>query len=150
MSMPMSTSIETINESSTEFEHLADYIEQQLLQSLRSELVQSENHSFILTAKSKQNEVVAGLSASSSYGWLLIKTLWVKESYRAKGLGKQLMAKAEAHGTTLGCHTAWLDTSNPDAEQFYRNNGYCEFGRLENTPEQCPPSHKRWFMKKTL
>lgn len=146
----MSLNITLIKDSAAQYEQSLDYLEQQLLISLRSKLTQSENCSFSLIAKSERNQAIGGLSACTSYGWLLIKILWVEEQYRKQGLGKQLLADAESYAATIDCHSVWLDTSNPVAQKFYTKNGYSEFGRLENTSQQNPPEHQRWFMKKTL
>ncbi len=104
----------------------------------------------MLSAKSAQNSLIGGLTASTSYGWILIKTLWVDEAQRNQGVGRLLMEEAEAKGIGLGCHSAWLDTSNPDAKTFYETLGYEVFGELSNDAEQFPESHRRWFLKKSL
>ena len=93
---------------------------------------------------------MAGLTASTSYGWLLIKTLWVHEDQRGTGLGRQLVEAAEKKAQDLGCANAWLDTSNPAAHGFYRALGYEAFGVLENDQYTTPTGHRRWFMKKRL
>ncbi|MEM7444813.1 MAG: GNAT family N-acetyltransferase [Pseudomonadota bacterium] len=128
----------------------AELIEAELLKSLRLELPQSTNTSFVLTARDSEENLVGGLTASTSYGWLLVKTLWVKPSHRGKGLGQDLMAQAEAKALAAGCHGAWLDTSSPKARQFYERQGYEPFGQLSNEPGRAPEGHRRWFMQKAL
>ncbi len=129
---------------------LAGTIETELLRSLRAALPQSESQTFILSAKSEDGNLVGGLTASTSYGWLLVKNVWVAESQRGKGLGRALMAKAETKARDLGCHGVWLDTSSPDAMRFYQRLGYETFGQLSNATGQAPETHCRWFMKKAL
>lgn len=125
-------------------------IEAELLKSLRSRLPQSTNTGFSLEIRDDSNDLIGGLSGSTSYGWLLVKTLWVKDEYRGTGLGRSLMVAAEAKAGELKCHSIWLDTSNPDALHFYQALGYEVFGEIANTPDQYPPDHCRWFMKKPL
>ncbi len=125
-------------------------IEANLLDALRESLPQAENQSFVLSARNADGAIVGGLSASSSYGWLLIKTLWVNSTHRHQGLGRAIMARAEEKARTIGCHGAWLDTSSPDAMRFYAKLGYATFGRLANSTDQQPATHRRWFMKKAL
>jgi GNAT superfamily N-acetyltransferase len=140
----------TITEDSGE---LASQIEAALLRDLRAHLPQSLNTGFTLVARAGEAahaELVGGLSASTAYGWLLIKTLWVSEAQRQRGIGAQLMHAAEAKGRALGCHAAWLDTSNPQAHAFYLKLGYSVFGELANDPGQQPETHRRWFMRKDL
>ncbi|MDJ0700020.1 MAG: GNAT family N-acetyltransferase [Woeseiaceae bacterium] len=129
---------------------VAETIESELLKALRSTLVQSENSNFVLSAKNAQNSLIGGLTASTSYGWVLIKVLWVDDAQRRKGVGRMLMEKAEIKGKSIGCHSVWLETSNPDAKGFYEALGYEVFGRLSNEAGQFPESHERWFMKKEL
>ena len=129
---------------------VAKIIEHKLLMALRQNLEQANNEKFVLTAKSDANTLLGGLTASTSYGWLLIKTLWVDDKQIRKGLGTSLMTQAESRGRDLGCHSAWLDTSNPSSKLFYEAIGYEVFGELQNNSVQMPTSHQRWFMKKTL
>lgn len=146
----MSAVIEQLDLTSTDYHTTLSLLEQQLLSSLQADLAQSENRAFVLIAKSVQGDIIGGLAGSTSYDWLLIKILWVQQSNRGTGLGKRLLNEAERIGLNHGCHSAWLDTSNPVAESFYKNNGYQEFGRLENDQGNTPPTHKRWFLKKVL
>lgn len=128
----------------------ATFLEQQLLGSLRGLLPQTVNTSLVLVARNSLDDVVGGLVAGTSYGWLLVKVLWVSEAFQHQGLGRSLMLHAEARARTLGCHAAWLETSNPGAMRFYARLGYEVFASLENAPGQLPDGHCRWFMKKVL
>ncbi|MGI9499255.1 MAG: hypothetical protein ACR2P3_04410, partial [Geminicoccaceae bacterium] len=51
---------------------IADRIEAELLHSLRSALPQAPNTSFVLSARAPDGALVGGLSAGTSYGWLLV------------------------------------------------------------------------------
>ncbi len=128
----------------------AGTIEAELLQSLRAELPQSKNLSVVLTIRNDTGDLIGGLTSSTSYGWMLIKTLWVSDRERNKGFGRVLMARAEIKAQAMGCHAAWLDTSSPAAHRFYTRLGYQTFGQLQNAPGRNPPSHRRWFMRKEL
>jgi len=122
-------------------------VETELLSSLRKALPQAENTSFALSATDPHGAVVGGLTASTSNGWLLVKGLWVAENHRHQGLGRSLMERAEGKARKIGCHGAWLDTSSPDAMQFYAKLGYSIFGQLDNSAGQKPTTHRRLFMK---
>ena len=125
-------------------------IEVQLLKDLRQQLPQSQNTSFVFTATDSNGELIGGVTANTAYSWLLIKTLWVHADYRRNGLGRRLMQQVEAAGQNDGCHSVWLDTSNPLAKQFYDELGYSVFGELKNNTQQLPALHSRWFMKKPI
>jgi GNAT superfamily N-acetyltransferase len=123
-------------------------IETELLKSLQESNEQSVNAQFTLTVRNDKGDLIGGLSASTSYGWLLIKTLWVHKNHQRQGFGKRLMQNAETKGQEMGCHGAWLDTSHALARNFYSELGYSVFGELSNSENQFPPGHQRWFMRK--
>ena len=123
-------------------------IESYLLRDLRSLLPQAENISVTYAVRDDKGTLVAGISGATSYGWLLVKVLWVHEDHRGQGLGARLLAIAENKARELGCHAAWLDTSNPAAEAFYLRHGYSLFGELENGEGELPEHHRRAFMRK--
>ncbi len=129
---------------------IAAEIEAELLKTLRLEQPQSENEICVFVAEDAQGKTRGGLTGSTSYGWLLIKTVWVADGHRGSGLGKALMRRAEEWGRGLGCHAVWLDTSSPGAKRFYEKLGFTIFGELRNRPGQNPDEHCRWFMQKQL
>nr|WP_319384058.1 GNAT family N-acetyltransferase [uncultured Roseibium sp.] len=129
---------------------IAATVEDRLLHALAEENEQSDNEAFVLKATDDKGKLLGGLTASTSYHWLLIKTLWVDDSVRGAGLGARLVELAEHEARRLGCHAAWLDTSSPDAHRFYQKLGYEDFGILGNLRGQSLPDHRRWFMKKDL
>lgn len=134
----------------SERSQVASAIETALLASLAKSNTQAENDTFVLVHKGESGALAGGVTASTSYGWLLIKTLWVDEMQRGGGLGKQLVLAAEGRGRETGCHSAWLDTSSETARSFYSHLGYTDFGVLANEADQPPSDHCRWFMKKAL
>jgi GNAT superfamily N-acetyltransferase len=90
-------------------------------------------------------QIVAGLAGETYCGWIFVKYLWVSEGLRGRGVGRELMGRAEALAIERGCHSAWLDTFSFQAHRFYEKLGYEEFGRLEY-----PPDHQRHFLRKEL
>ncbi|TCD14078.1 GNAT family N-acetyltransferase [Oricola cellulosilytica] len=131
-------------------ERVAKIIERELLSSLAAANTQTRNETIVLASRGDDGTLRGGLTASTSYGWLLIKTLWVEKRLRGRGLGQALVKRAEEEGRLIGCHGAWLDTSNPAAKAFYAGLGYEVFGVLENVSGQVPANHRRWFMRTAL
>ncbi len=86
----------------------------------------------------------AGFSGVMSWGWLFVEAVWVEDALRSTGIGRRLMARAEAHAAGAGCHSAWLDTFQ--AEGFYESLGYERFGLLEDYPQ----GQRRSFLRKQL
>lgn len=90
--------------------------------------------------------IVGGLWGLTYYRWLFIELLFVPETLRHLGLGKQLMQEAEAEAVRRSCHGVWLDTFTFQARPFYEKLGYKVFGHVPDYP----PGHIRWFMLKRL
>jgi GNAT superfamily N-acetyltransferase len=64
---------------------------------------------------------------------------------RGRGVGGELLDRAEAIARARGCTDAYTDTFDFQAPGFWIRHGYEEFGRLEGMP----PGHSRvWFRKK--
>ena len=91
-------------------------------------------------------EVAGGLWGGTAYGWLFTELLFVPEALRGRGLGAELLARAEAEARARRCRGAWLDTFEFQARGFYERLGYSLFGQIEDYP----PGFARYFMKKTL
>ena len=108
---------------------------------------QKENHVFKRYVLKDNNELIAGINAVIyCWGIMYINGLFVSEAYRHKQLGTYLMSKVEREAKELGATLSHLDTFDFQAKDFYLNQGYEIFGVLEN----CPPSHNRYYLKKTL
>lgn len=129
---------------------LAVEVECKLLEALRQNVPSRDGNPLTLIAWDLQADMIGGLVGSTSYGWLLVKMLWVAEGLRGQGLGARLMAEAEIIARSRGCHGAWLDTSSARAERFYIRLGYEPFGTLTNGPGEQPQGHRRAFLAKRL
>lgn len=79
--------------------------------------------------------LVGGLVGTTHWGWLYTKLLWVDESQRGTGLGRRLMAEAEAEAQKRGCHAAYVNTFSFQAPEFYQKCGYEVWGTLEDYPK---------------
>jgi GNAT superfamily N-acetyltransferase len=106
----------------------------------------SEYTPLVLTINDSQGQVIGGLWGGTSYRWLFVELLFVPESLRGKGLGMDLLHRAEREAAARGCRGAWLDTYEFQARGFYERLGYRCFGELVD----CPPGCSRYFMKKAL
>ena len=65
-----------------------------------------------------------------------IKRLWVSPAARGLGIGRRLMAAAEARARALGVTTLRLDTNSalPEAAALYRSDGWSEIARFNDDP----------------
>ncbi|MBO1904156.1 GNAT family N-acetyltransferase [Microvirga sp. 3-52] len=92
------------------------------------------------------NEPVGGLLGRTNGGWLAIELLFVPEAFRGVGLATQLIAMAEEEARNRDCHSAWIDTLNPEALRLYQRLGYEIFGELKDYPI----GGSRFFLQKKL
>ena len=90
--------------------------------------------------------LVGGVIGATHWGWLYIRQFWVAEAERGRGLGRRLLAEAEAVARARGCAGVYLDTFSPDAAAFYERCGFERVGAIENFP----PGHARTFLSKAL
>lgn len=85
-----------------------------------------------------------GVSGMIYCDWLFVDGLWVDDGLRHRGIGTELMIRAENHAIARGCHSAWLNTFQ--ARGFYGAVGYELFGMLDNYPA----GQNRYFLRKRL
>lgn len=78
--------------------------------------------------------------------WLIVKFLWVDEQHVGKGLGRQLLNKAEEFSRSKGCKSSFLDTFSFQAKPFYEKQGYSVQMTLNNFPVES----MRHYMTKAL
>lgn len=106
----------------------------------------SDHRPLIIAIHDSEGRVVGGLWGRTVYDWLFVELLVVPDALRGRGLGSELMKRAEDEALTRGCHSAWLDTFEFQARGFYERLGYRCFGELPDYPT----GFARYFMKKAL
>lgn len=85
---------------------------------------------FAFFIRDELGKIVGGCAGDNMYGALFVGQLWVKEELRNKGLGTQLMQKAEALAKDSNCHFIAVNTFDWEALDFYKKLGfYVEFER---------------------
>jgi len=103
-----------------------------------------ERKSLLLLVRDDGRRVVGGLAGFTRWSWLFVDTLWLTDEMRGRGLGSELMRRAEEEAIRRGCRHAYLDTFSFQARGFYERLGYEVFGRLDDFPE----GHARYFLQK--
>jgi GNAT superfamily N-acetyltransferase len=107
---------------------------------------QAECYPVAFFLRDESGEVLGGLLGDIWAGWLHVRTLAVAAPARGRGLGRELMTRAESYARERGCTDAFLDTFSFQARAFYEKLGYRVFGILENHPA----GHEHYFMTKRL
>jgi GNAT superfamily N-acetyltransferase len=82
-----------------------------------------------------EGDVVAGVAARTEGDRLVIEMVWVDDSLRGQGIGRQLIRMAEDIARGRGCRTALVDYA-PRME-FYQKLGYSVLARLTQFPSGC-------------
>lgn len=95
-------------------------------------------------ARGADGRVLGGLYGATGWNWLSIRLLWVDAALRGRGVGRDLVARAEAEARHRGCRFAQVDTMSFQAPAFYRALGYRLWGEL---PDHPPPHRRHFFMK---
>jgi GNAT superfamily N-acetyltransferase len=86
-------------------------------------------------AYENSERIVGVLTADVLWDWIYIDELWVNKDYRGKGLGKQLVNKAEEYAISQNMTGLWLWTQSWQAPEFYIQLGYKEFTRFDDFPK---------------
>ena len=105
---------------------------------------QGKNLCFVL--RSPDQEIIGGVIGATYWNWLYINLMWIKEEFRGRGFGHQLLTLAEQEARERGAEYAYLDTFSFQAPDFYKKHGYEVFGELNDFP----PGHRRYFLSKQL
>lgn len=112
----------------------------------RARTGRNDHRPLVLTIKDADQQVIGGLWGRTAYDWLFVELLFVPEALRGRGVGTDLMSRAESEAIARGCHGAWLDTFEFQARGFYERIGYTCFGELDDYPV----GSARYFMRKVL
>ena len=96
-----------------------------------------------VTVRDAAGEVVGGLWGRTGYGFVFVELLALGPA-RGGGLGREVMALAEAEARRRGLVGMWLDTWTFQAPGFYQKLGFTECGRIT----EYPPGHDRIFYVK--
>ena len=96
-----------------------------------------------VTVRGGDGKVVGGLWGRTGYGFLFVELLALGPA-RGLGLGRKVMALAEAEARRQGLLGIWLDTWTFQAPGFYPKLGFVECGRIT----EYPPGHDRIFYVK--
>jgi GNAT superfamily N-acetyltransferase len=90
--------------------------------------------------------LVAGIDGFTWGGYARVEYLWVEESRRHLGYGRQLLEAAEDEARRRGCVTLVLDTHDFQAPWLYTRLGY----KLAGTTHDTPRGYRQYLYEKRL
>lgn len=136
------------------FLSLSDSPDEALRQAIAESLVaynaskagQSNHQILSICLHNGDKNCLGGLYGRTDYNWLFVELIFVPESMRGQGIGRDIMNMAEKEAIARNCHGIWLDTFEFQARTFYEKLGFQVFGELSDFPD----GFSRYFMKKSL
>lgn len=75
-----------------------------------------------------------------------MRTLWVHERLRGRGVGTGLMVAAEAEARKRGAAQIVVSTHSFQAPEFYGRLGFERVGHVDD----CPAGHQSIYLRKRL
>ena len=106
----------------------------------------TQHHTVTLFVRDAGGAIRGGLFGYVWGEWLHITDLWMADECRRRGLGSQLLEKAEREASRVGARGAFLNTFDFQAPEFYKSRGYEVYGALTGYP----PGHTEYHLRKTF
>lgn len=104
----------------------------------------TQHHDVNLFIRDAGGAIRGGLLGYVWGEWLHITDLWMADDCRRRGLGSQLLERAEQQASRVGARGAFLSTFDFQAPEFYTNHGYEIYGALTGYP----PGHTEFHLRK--
>ena len=108
------------------------YIERGLYVFEEARLGSPEHSHFAVFLRDPAGHVQGGVDGHVMWRRLFIKTLWLPETLRGRGLGTQLMAATELEARSRGCLGMWLTALGDHPRRFYLRLGFVTIGELRD------------------
>jgi len=109
------------------------------------EPVEDERRFFVF-ARDEAGTVMGGIRAACYWNTLHIELLWLSESLRGKGAGRELMARTEGFAREHGYQLALVETTSWQARPFYEKCGYVCIAAVPDRPR----GHTSYTLSKRL
>jgi GNAT superfamily N-acetyltransferase len=100
---------------------------------------------FTVVVNDEAGRLRGGARGVVRMGAVEIRTLWLDEDLRRRGLGERIVRAAEDEGRRRGARAALLDTYDFQARGFYESLGYACFASFD-----FPDGVKRFYMSRSL
>lgn len=101
---------------------------------------------FFVLVRDDAGTLVGGLRGACWWNTLHVELLWMSDATRGGGVGRDVMARAEAFAREQGCQLALVQTTDWQARPFYEKCGYACFGTVDDLPRD----HATHFLHKRI
>lgn len=127
-----------------------DYIRKKVIEHNLSKIPNDVKHpvkyvSFML--RNEAGEILGGITGTIYWYNLYIDSLWVDESLRGNGYGKELLDNIEETARENKCRLIQLDTFSFQAPDFYQKNGYQVVGVVKEFPNK---GFQQYYLEKRI
>lgn len=128
----------------------SEYIRQKVIEHNMANVPEEVKHpkkqiSFIL--RDENQKILGGITGTNYWYHLHIDFLWVDESLRGQGYGKELLTRIEEFAIEQSCHLIQLDTFSFQAPNFYQKFGYEVIGIVDDFPVK---DSKQYYLVKKI
>jgi GNAT superfamily N-acetyltransferase len=120
------------------------FLEDRLYEFNSRQVGRADGQLFGFIIRNEQQEIQAGIAGWTWAQACCIQQLWVHDSLRGQGLGRQLLEAAEQEARSRGCRVIMIETYSFQAPGFYQKCGY----ELAWQCEDFPPGHRQCVLVK--
>jgi ribosomal protein S18 acetylase RimI-like enzyme len=122
------------------------FLEDQLYEFNASATGIADGRSLGVFLRDESEQIVAGAAGHTWGQTCELRQVWVRAAARGAGLGRRLMAQAEAEAVRRGCRQLVLTTHSFQAPDFYRKLGFEVVSELPDYPR----GHSQLVLRKRL
>jgi ribosomal protein S18 acetylase RimI-like enzyme len=133
-------------ESMSSSQGFIQYLDDRIYDYNSNVIQKQDGEYFSKRIRDSRNNVIAGVSGWTWANACEILTLWVKEEYRQKGLGKKLLRAAELEAIQKKCGVILIRSYSFQAPLFYHKRGY----KIEHILDNFPDGHKYYILVKRI
>ncbi|WP_223592747.1 GNAT family N-acetyltransferase [Neobacillus bataviensis] len=127
----------------------SDYIRKKVIEynlSILPDEVKQKSINVSHILRNDDGKIVGGITGTIFWYHLHIDYLWVDNSLRGKGYGKELLNHIEKTARENNCRLILLDSFSFQAPDFYQKLGFKVVGIVEDHPK----GYKQYYLEKKL
>lgn len=123
------------------------WIEERMKEFDRQFLPEENIRSINYLVRNERNEPIGGIVAQTRYRTVCINTIWIRQDYRKKGIGRYLIELVEKRAKELGCIVSSLGTFEKfNTKEMYEHLGY----KVVSTSIDSPEGHTGYWFNKPI